>query len=341
MVIDSGMHFRVLQHFVQEALGLLHVPYQTLKTSKLLIWGAASTAFVLTADSVQEILIPEADQIIYSRRQQFLHWREQMIPAYQLSELLSYTDPLLELHSDQHGVVDSSPHDQPEQMLVISQGQQILALESEVEYLIAEPELVIKPFEFENPLKSYVYGYTIWEDRLIQVIDLASLLSQTIGKSQTASAAAKLSDSFGAAVISEAAACNTTPAMTTVPNPSVLVVDDSKAVRQMICLTLQQAGYQVLQAQDGQEAIAKLQRSSSIQLVISGIEMPNLNGFMFLSHRLKNPLLAKLPVVILSSCSSNRHRQLAMQLGATTYFTKPYIEQEFLAAIKFIIEQKC
>ncbi len=335
MVINSGMQCRVFQHFDPEALGLLHVPYQTLKTSKLLIWGAASTAFVLTANSVKEILIPQADQIIYSRRQQFLHWREQMIPAYQLSELLSYTNPLLELHSDQHGVVDSEPDAQSEPMLVISQGQQMLALESEVEYLVTEPELVIKPFEFENPLQSYVYGYTIWKDRLIQVIDVASLLSQTIGKSQTPSAAAKLSDSFGAAVIGKAA----TPAMTTVKKPSVLVVDNSKAVRQIVCLTLQQAGYQVLQAQDGQEAIAKLQQNLSIQLAISGIEMPNLNGFMFLRHRLKNPLLAKVPVVILSSCSSNRDRQLAMQLGATTYFTKPYIEQEFLAAIKVIIEQ--
>ncbi len=260
------------------------------------------------------------------------HWREQMIPAYQLSELLSYTNPLLELHSDHPLVVDSSPDVQPEPMLVISQGQQMLALESEVEYLVTEPELVIKPFEFENPLQSYVYGYTIWKNRLIQVIDVASLLSQTIGKSQTASATAKLSDSFGAAVIDKAA---------TVQKPSVLVVDNSKAVRQIVCLTLQRAGYQVLQAQDGQEAIAKLQQNSSIQLAISGIEMPNLNGFMFLSHRLKNPLLAKVPVVILSSCRSNKHRQLAMQLGATTYFTKPYIEQEFLAAIKVIIEQKC
>ena len=118
---------------------------------------------------------------------------------------------------------------------------------------------------------------------------------------------------------------------------TVLVVDDSITVRQTLALTLQKADYRVLQARDGREAINQLQQNSNIDLVICDVEMPNMNGFEFLSHRRQDPQLSQAPVVMLTSRSSDKHRQLAMHLGAKNYFTKPYIEQEFLTAIKNII----
>lgn len=120
--------------------------------------------------------------------------------------------------------------------------------------------------------------------------------------------------------------------------PTVLVVDDSITVRQTLVLTLQKADYKVLQARDGREAINQLQKNSNIQLIISDVEMPNMNGFEFLSHRRTDPQMSKIPTVMLTSRSSDKHRQLAMHLGAKHYFTKPYIEQEFLTAIKNIIQ---
>jgi chemotaxis family two-component system sensor histidine kinase/response regulator PixL len=131
----------------------------------------------------------------------------------------------------------------------------------------------------------------------------------------------------------------TTPAIKTIKAPTVLVVDDAAALRRTLALTLERAGCQVLQARDGREAIEQLQRSSSVSLVICDIEMPNMNGFEFLSHRRQDPQLSKTPVVMLTSRSNDKHRWLAMQLGATAYFTKPYLEQEFLGAIKQIIDQ--
>ncbi|MFB2768061.1 response regulator [Pelatocladus sp. BLCC-F211] len=294
-----------------------------LATSKLLVWANGCHVFILNSDSVEEMLIPEADQMIDSRQKRFLHWREQMIPTYQLSELLSYTNSVLET------TAVYEPKNQPEPMLVISKGQQILALEPQMEYLITEPELVIKPLGVDIELPSYICGCTIWKERLFQVIDINILLSQMISHT------AKVSNLPGKAIFSKAVVDNRiTSAMTKAKKATILVVDDAKSVRHLISLTLQKAGYEVLQAQDGKEAIAKLQQNPSIQLVICDIEMPNMNGFEFLSHRRQNPLLTKIPVVMLSTCSTNKHRQLAMQLGATNYFTKPYIEQEFLAALK-------
>ncbi|KOP27745.1 hypothetical protein AMR41_03510 [Hapalosiphon sp. MRB220] len=304
-----------------------------LTTSKLLVWANGCTVFILNSDSVQETLIPEADKIIDSRQKRFLHWREKIIPTYQLSELLSYTNPLLETTSRQDSTLICESKNQPEPMLVISKGQQTLALEPQIESLITEPELVIKSLGVDIELPSYICGCTLWKERLFQVIDVNTLLSQVINHT------AKLDNLAGKAIFSKAVADNKkiTSAMTQAKEATILVVDDSKSVRHLISLTLQKAGYKVVQAQDGKEAIAKLQQNPNIQLVICDIEMPNMNGFEFLSHRLQNPLLAKIPVVMLSTCNTNKHRQLAMQLGATNYFTKPYIEQEFLAALKVIV----
>ena len=68
--------------------------------------------------------------------------------------------------------------------------------------------------------------------------------------------------------------------------------------------------------------------------------MPNLNGFEFLNIRRQDPTLTHIPVVMLTSRSSNKHRQFAAYLGAIDYFINPYIEQDFMAAIGKVISNK-
>jgi chemotaxis family two-component system sensor histidine kinase/response regulator PixL len=119
--------------------------------------------------------------------------------------------------------------------------------------------------------------------------------------------------------------------------PTILVVDDSAALRRTLALTLQKAGYRVLQARDGREALEQLQQNAGIHLVICDVEMPNMNGFEFLGQRRRDDRLTQIPVAMLTSRSSEKHRQLAMHLGASAYFTKPYIEHQFLTAIKTLI----
>ncbi|MBO3462346.1 response regulator [Aetokthonos hydrillicola Thurmond2011] len=303
-----------------------------LKTSKLFVWVAGHTIFTLKTESVEDILIPQDGEIISSRAQKFLHWREQMLPVYQVSQLLTYITPRQEANSKDAFPEGFSVDNPSEPLFIISQEQLTLALKPDIEFLITQPELVIQPFSDENRLPSYVHGYTIWKDNPLQVIDIVGLLAyfnQTVDRKQLAQMPSV--DILGAS--------NKTILTATIKKPTVLVVDDSKTVRQIISLALQEAGYQVLQAQDGQEAIAQLQQNPRIQLVICDIEMPNLNGFEFLSYRLKDPMLTKIPVVVLSTCNSSKHRQLAMQLGAVQYFTKPYVKQEFLAALKGIIQK--
>jgi len=315
----------------------LRIPL-TLTIAKLLVCFVGTTVFALPSDSIAEILIPQPDQVKLSGGNRFLLWQEQIVPAHRLSELLDYACPLPTAVPNRVASV-SAPEEWAPPMLLIEQDRQILAIE--VDRLVTEQELVIKPLGTAIAPPSYIFGCTILGDgSLIPVIDGVALLDLFMNKTQTGISAATQTNLFAPAKTNSSSMSADAPP--SLPGqrdiaPTLLVVDDSITVRQTLILTLQKAGYRVLQARDGREAIDQLQQNSTVGLVICDIEMPNMNGFEFLSYRRQDPLISKIPVVMLTSRSSEKHRQLAMYSGANGYFTKPYIEQEFLAALKELI----
>ncbi|MEQ9370084.1 MAG: hybrid sensor histidine kinase/response regulator [Coleofasciculus chthonoplastes F3-SA18-01] len=306
----------------------------TLTIAKLLVCFIGTTVLALPSDSIEEIVIPKANQVKKSGAQRFLHWREQLIPTYRLGELLDYQRPLPESLSGQALSSVAAPETWQLPMLVLRQDQQVFAVE--VERLVTEQELVIKPFGAAISPPSYTYGCTILGDgSVIPVIDGIALLEFAHGATTpTATPLPK------AASEETAMGSGDTPTPSrTVQVSTILIVDDAVALRQTLALTLERAGFRVLQARDGREAIEQLQQSASVQLVVCDIEMPNMNGFEFLSQRRQDPQLSSVPVAMLTSRSSQKHRWLAMQLGASGYFTKPYLEQEFVGSLKDIIRE--
>jgi chemotaxis family two-component system sensor histidine kinase/response regulator PixL len=221
---------------------------------------------------------------------------------------------------------------------VLRQGGEFVALQ--VQRLMTEQELVIKPFSSALVAPDYLYGCTIMGDgNLIPVLDGLSLLAQLSG-----TAPAHLScqpDPTSGLPISGSTPSGSHPSGSSTARattlPTVLIVDDSAGMRQTLTLTLEKAGYRVLQARQGREALEQLQQHSHIQLVICDIEMPIMNGFEFLTQRRQDPRLTQIPVVMLTSRSGDKHRRLALQLGAQDYFTKPYIEREFLERIRALL----
>lgn len=118
---------------------------------------------------------------------------------------------------------------------------------------------------------------------------------------------------------------------------TILVVDDSINVRRFLALALEKAGYLVEQAKDGQDAVEKLLGGLQVQAVICDIEMPRLDGYGFLARVKSDPAFSELPIAMLTSRSGDKHRQLAMTLGATAYFAKPYNERELLQTLRHLI----
>ncbi|PIG95324.1 hybrid sensor histidine kinase/response regulator [Gloeocapsopsis sp. IPPAS B-1203] len=308
----------------------LRIPL-TLTIAKLLVCFAGTNAYALPSDSIAEILVPEANQVKHSSGYRFLHWQDRIVPIYRLSEVIRYSCPLPETVPNLNLEAVPTPEDWASPMLLLEQENNIVAVE--VDRLVTEQELVIKPFGKAIAPPNYIYGCTILGNgSLIPVIDGAEMLASFTGSQINTTPTELPSDS------SIVTTSDNSPTIVKRDNTlTVLVVDDSITLRQTLALTLQKAGYRVLQARDGREAIEQLQQSV-IQLVVCDVEMPNMNGFEFLSHRRQDPQMSKIPVVMLTSRSSDKHRQLAKHLGATNYFTKPYIEQEFVASIRDTID---
>jgi chemosensory pili system protein ChpA (sensor histidine kinase/response regulator) len=121
---------------------------------------------------------------------------------------------------------------------------------------------------------------------------------------------------------------------------TILVVDDSINVRRFLALALSKAGYLVEQAKDGQDAVEKLLGGLLVDAVICDIEMPRLDGYGFLARIKSEPGFSDLPVAMLTSRSGDKHRQLALTLGASAYFPKPYNERDLLATLRGLIHRE-
>ncbi|MFM6135958.1 MAG: response regulator, partial [Sphaerospermopsis kisseleviana] len=122
---------------------------------------------------------------------------------------------------------------------------------------------------------------------------------------------------------------------------TVLIVDDSITVRELLSLTFNKAGYRVEQARDGQEAWDKLRSGLPCDIVFCDIEMPRCDGLELLSRIQKDSTLNNLPIAMLTSRGADKHRQVAVQLGASGYFTKPYLEEALLeAALRMLKGEK-
>jgi CheY-like chemotaxis protein len=294
---------------VNQSLGSTSNVERVLKTEDLLVWSSGTAVLLLPSNRVVEVLAAQSDRIDVYGEQRFLDWEEQKLPIYQISELMEYKS-LSPVTANRQAIAIAEP--KPVMMLVLKFGQESIALEVEIDQLVSESELTVKPFSAAIAAPNYIYGCTnIKGDRPLPVIDVVTLLQQT--------------------ALSLQSALNNTS--------TILVVDDSKTVREILTMTLEEAGYEVVSAKDGREAIDRLLEHPEVQLVICDIEMPVMNGFDFLRYRRQRPQLSRVPVVMLTFVKTERDRDLARQLGASAYITKPYLKDEFLAMLDKILSR--
>jgi two-component system chemotaxis response regulator CheY len=118
---------------------------------------------------------------------------------------------------------------------------------------------------------------------------------------------------------------------------NILAVDDSKSLRQLLAATLVQAGHQVTQASDGVEGLA-LAKASHFDLVVSDINMPNMDGLTLLCHLRALPALKKCPILILTTEMDPELRRRAKEAGATGWIVKPFNPDQLLATIGRVVK---
>ena len=115
----------------------------------------------------------------------------------------------------------------------------------------------------------------------------------------------------------------------------ILTVDDSASVRQMVKFTLSDAGYSVIEAVDGKDALAKL--TGPVNLVITDLNMPNLDGIGLIRRVRANPACKGLPIIMLTTESQQARKQEGKAAGATGWIVKPFGSQQLLAVVKRVL----
>lgn len=117
---------------------------------------------------------------------------------------------------------------------------------------------------------------------------------------------------------------------------TILIVDDSASVRQVVSIALRGAGYEVIAGVDGRDALQKLD-GQRIHLIISDVNMPNMDGITFVSEAKKLPAYKFTPIIMLTTESQEDKKRQAQAAGAKAWVTKPFQPAQMLAAVSKLI----
>ncbi len=119
-------------------------------------------------------------------------------------------------------------------------------------------------------------------------------------------------------------------------NKTILNVDDSASIRQLVSFTLQKEGYQTIEAVDGQDALAKL-KARAVDMVITDLNMPNMDGIELIEALRSDAAFKFMPIVMLTTESAATKKEAGKQAGATGWIVKPFKPEQLIAVVKRLL----
>jgi two-component system chemotaxis response regulator CheY len=123
-------------------------------------------------------------------------------------------------------------------------------------------------------------------------------------------------------------------------NEHILIVDDSKTVRNLVALVMKNEGYKVSLAEDGLDGLEKLFSSDKVDLIISDVNMPRMDGFTFIKNVREHDEYKDIPIMMLSTEGRPADIALGMQLGANLYMVKPAQPEKMVQNIKMLFGEE-
>ena len=117
---------------------------------------------------------------------------------------------------------------------------------------------------------------------------------------------------------------------------TIMIVDDSASLRQVVSIALKGAGYDTIEACDGKDALTKL-NGDKVHLIISDVNMPNMDGISLLKEIKKHPSYKFTPVIMLTTESQETKKSEGQAAGAKAWVVKPFQPQQMLAAVAKLI----
>lgn len=117
----------------------------------------------------------------------------------------------------------------------------------------------------------------------------------------------------------------------------VLVVDDSETVRQVLQLTLSNAGFDVIEAEDGDDALNKLSSAPVVDMLITDLNMPNMDGLELIKKIRDDKKHRFTPIVMLTTESSEEKKRAGREAGASGWIVKPFKPEQLLKVVKMVL----
>jgi two-component system, chemotaxis family, sensor histidine kinase and response regulator PixL len=313
-----GGSVRVETESGQGTTFVLTVPV-SLSIARVLLFESNGLQMAILTSAGEEILLIKDTSIYTVANQEVLDWQGYSVPLLKLGDRLHFSRPQFQIETENRPIVDEPL------MLVVTRNNVPFGLQ--VERYWGEQEVTIRGLQSPIPMPTGFMGCAILGGgKLVPLVDIDSLLTWSI-----------------ADIDAPPSKTLTLPSERGDQRVTVLIVDDSINVRRFLAMTLEKSGYRVEQAKDGLEAMEKLQKlqtlpkNSRVKAVICDIEMPRLDGFGFLVQSRGDNNCKNIPVMMLTSRSGAKHRDLAMRLGASAYFAKPFKDNELLQTLSQLV----
>ncbi|MFT3954732.1 MAG: response regulator [Piscinibacter sp.] len=118
---------------------------------------------------------------------------------------------------------------------------------------------------------------------------------------------------------------------------TILIVDDSSSLRTVVKLALQRAGYDVHEAGDGKDALGQLDKLAKVHLIVSDVNMPNMDGITFVKNVKQHPRHKFAPVVMLTTEGQDAKKEEGRAAGAKAWIVKPFNPPQLLDAVSKLI----
>ncbi len=117
----------------------------------------------------------------------------------------------------------------------------------------------------------------------------------------------------------------------------ILIVDDSKTVRNLVAFIMKKEGFSITAAEDGLDGLEKLYSADKVDLIISDVNMPRMDGFTFIKTVREQDAYKDIPIVVLSTEGQEKDIQTGLGLGANLYLVKPAQPDMMLKNVKMLL----
>ncbi len=284
----------------------------TLLISMALLVRAGNERYAFPLPSTREVVLPPPGALQDLGGRSVLQIGEEAIEVRSLAHLLE---------------IEASEPSGPTPIVIVRALSGAIGLA--VDELLGRQEIVIKSLGSLKPFqKSFFAGATIDpEGRVVLVIDVGRLLAGRLGQEALATEHAPLpaaeagapTDESGLEIADKTA--------------RILLIDDSLSVRKFVGRMLEGGGYAVDTAVDGEDGLRKAS-ATSYRLIITDLEMPKVNGYEVIQALRSRPQTQATPILVMTTRAADKHRQMAMSLGATAYIAKPVNERALIQEIE-------